>query len=72
MVIQAKEKSSCLSVLPIEEHGFTLTENEFRNMIHLLYNKTLKGMLSQCPCGQNHDVTHVMNCRKDGFINNET
>ena len=33
-VTQAKEKgaSSWLTVLPIKEHGFTLTKNEFRDV----------------------------------------
>ena len=68
--IQAKEKgaSSWLTVLPIEEHVFTLTKNAFRYAIHLRYNKTLKGMPSQYPCGQNYDVTHAMNCKKGGFV----
>ena len=70
-VTQAKEKgaSSCLTLLPIEEHGFTLTKNEFKDAIHLRYNKTLKGIPSLCPCGQNYDVIHVMNCsRASSFI----
>ena len=48
-VSQAKENgtSSWLIVLPIKEPGFTLTKNEFRDAIHLRYNKTLKGMPSQ-------------------------
>ena len=37
--IQAKEKGAS-SWLPIEENGFTLTKNEFRDAIHLRYNKT--------------------------------
>ena len=28
----------------------------------------LKGMPSLCPCGQNNDVTHAMNCRRGGFM----
>ena len=48
---------------PIEEDGFTLTKNEFRDAIHLSYNKTLNGMPSQ-----NYDVTYVMNCTKGSFI----
>ena len=55
-------------VLPIEVHRFTLTKNEFRDAVHLRYNKTLKGMPSQCPCGQNYDVSHAMNCKRGGFI----
>ena len=69
-VTQTKEKgaSSWLTVLPTKEHGFTLTKNEFRDAIHLRYSKTLKGMPSQYPCGQNYDVTHAVNCKRRGFI----
>ena len=57
-----------LTALTIEERGFTLTKNEFRDTIHLRYNKSLKGMPSQCLCGQNYDVTHAMNCKKGRFV----
>ena len=72
-VTQAKEKgaSSWWTVLRIEEHGFTLTKSEFRDAIHLRYNKTLKGMPCQAYAyggGQNYDVTHAMNCKRGGFI----
>ena len=69
-ITPAKEKdASCwLTVLPIKEHGFTVTKNEFRDTIHLCYNKTLKGMPSQCPCCQNYDVTHAMNCKRSDLI----
>ena len=69
-VCQAKQKgaSSWLTVLPIEEHGFKLTKNEFRDSILIRYNKELKGMPSKCPCGQKYDVRHAMNCKKGGFV----
>ena len=69
-VTQAKEKgaSSCLTLLPIEEHGFTLTKNEFKDSIHLRYNKMLNGMPGLYPCGQNCEVTHATNCKRGGFI----
>ena len=69
-VTQAKEKgaSSWFTIQPIEEHGFTLTKNEFTDAIHLHYNKTLKGMPSLCPCRQNYDITHAMNCKRGGII----
>ena len=70
MVIQANEKVtfSWFNVLSIEKHEFTLTKNEFRDVFHLRYNKTLKGLLSLCPCGQNYDVTYVMNYKKGSFV----
>ena len=59
-VTQVIEKgaSSWLTILPTKAYGFILTKNKFRDAIYLRYNKTLKGMQSQCPCGQNYDVTH--------------
>ena len=70
VVIQAKQKvaSSWLTLLPIEGHGFTVTKNEFRDAIHLCYNKMLKGIPSQCPCSQNYELTHAINCKKGGFV----
>ena len=28
----------------------------------------LRGMPSQCPCGQNYDITHAPNCKNGGFV----
>ena len=69
-VTQAQERgaSSWFTIQPIEEHGFTLTNNEFTDAIHLHYNKTLKGMPSLRPCRQNYDITHTMNCKRGGII----
>ena len=66
-VQQAKEKgaSNWLSVIPLEEHEFTLNKGEFRDAIAIRYNKALRGLLSQCPCGQKYDVTHALNCKKE-------
>ena len=43
-------------------------KNEFRDPIHLRYNKMLKGMPSQSSHNQNFNVTHVMNSKKGGFV----
>ena len=69
-VVQAKEKgaSSWLSVIPLEEHGFTLNKGEFRDAVSLRYNKKLRGLPSKCPCGQNYNETHALNCKKGGFV----
>ena len=69
-VQQAKQKgtSSWLNVLPLEDHGFTLTKGEFRDELALRYNKTLRSLPSNCPCGQKFNVTHALNCKKGGFM----
>ena len=69
-VQQAKQKgaSSWLNVLPFEDHGFTLTKGEFRDAIALRYNKPLRSLPSNCPCGQKFNVTHALNCKKGSFV----
>ena len=69
-VQQAKQKgaSSWLNVLPLEDHGFTLTKGEFRDAIALRYNKPLRSLPSNCTCGQKFNVTHALNCKKGGFV----
>ena len=53
-VNHAKQKgaSNWLSTLPLEEQGFTLTKNEFRDALALRYSKDIRGLPSKCPCGQ--------------------
>ena len=66
----AKQKgaSNWLSTLPLEEQGFTLTKNEFRDALTLPYSKDIRGLPSKCPCGQSFNVNHAMNCKRGGFI----
>ena len=60
--------SNWLSVLPLEEHGFSLNKREFRDALSLRFNLTIKGIPSQCPCGQKFNITHAMNCKRGGFV----
>ena len=64
--------SNWLSVLPLSEHGFVLNKREFRDAMCLRYNRDLKGLPSNCPCGQTFDVNHAMNCKKGGFCHYTT
>ena len=66
--VKQKSASSWLNVLPLEDHGFTLTKGEFRKALALRYNKPLRSLASNCPCGQKFNVTHVFNCKKEGFV----
>ena len=69
-VLQTKEKgaSSWLTVIPIQEHGFAFTKFEFRDALRIRYNKQLQGMPSKCPCGQNYNLSHAMNCERGRLV----
>ena len=69
-VLQAKEKGSTnwLTALPLQDHGLVLNKGESRDALNLKYNRPIKGLLTKCPCGQNFNVTHAMNCKKGGFV----
>ena len=61
--------SSWLGALPIESHGFNLTKGEFQDALAIRYNRHIKNMPSECPCGQLFDLTHALNCHRGGFVN---
>ena len=69
-VNQAKEKgaSSWLSILPLKDQGFSLHKGEFRDALSIRYNRKIKGLPSNCPCGQVFNLTHALNCKKSGFV----
>ena len=62
----AKDKggSSWLSVLPIEEHGFTLNKGEFRDAICMRYGWRPKHL----PTRHSFDIEHALSCKRGGFI----
>ena len=60
--------SSWLSATPLEQYGFSLNKAEFRDAIMLRYGKELKGLPATYSCGQKYDTTHVLNCKKGGFV----
>ena len=69
-VQQVKQKgtSNWINVLPLEEHGFTLTKGDFRDALALHYNKPLRSLPLNCLCGQKLNVIHALNCKKGGFV----
>ena len=56
--------SNWLTVIPIDEMGFTLNEGEFRDALKL----RIADKPSICVCGDVFNVKHAMICRRGGFI----
>ena len=69
-VEQARQtgSSSWLSAIPLSEHGFNMNKKEFQDALALRYNHPIRGLPSQCPCGQKFDVHHALNCKRGGFV----
>ena len=60
--------SSWVGELPLAEFGFPLNKSEVLDALSLRYGRPLKGLLAMCPCGQKYNITHALNCKKDGFM----
>ena len=69
-VEQARDKgaSSWLTAIPLEQQGFQLNKEEFRDSLRLRYGLPLQNLPRFCPCGQSFTVEHALSCKKGGFI----
>ena len=63
-----KGASGWLNVLPLEDEGYVLNKEEFRDALALRYNKSIPNLPSQCLCGKSFNPTHAMVCKTGGFI----
>ena len=57
-----------LSMLPLKDKGYCLNEQEFWDLMKLVYGFSLLWLPSQCICGVQNDVQHALYCKKGGFI----
>ena len=58
--------SNWLTVLPIQEHGFTLHKSAFHDAITLRYGWDVR-LPDRCPCGVKFSVEHAFSCPKVVF-----
>ena len=65
----AKERgaSSWLSVLPLDDHGFSLHKGGFQDAISLHYSWQLPNTPTKCNCGSVFSTDHAMICPMGGF-----
>ena len=63
-----KGASGWLNVLPLEDEGYVLNKEEFRDALALRYNKSIPNLPSQCLCGKSFNPTHAMVCKTGDFI----
>ena len=63
-----KGASNWLTVIPIDEMGFSLNKGEFRDALKFRYDWEIADKPSICACGDVFNVDHAMVCRRGGFI----
>ena len=63
---QASEKgASCwLTTLPIQEYGFSLHKQAFRDALCVRYGWQLERLPSHCACGETVSLNHALSCSK--------
>ena len=58
-----------LNVLPISQHHFDLSAQEFCDALAIRYQKPLLNIPAHCDgCGSPFDLCHALSCRKGGLI----
>ena len=60
--------SSWLHAIPLKEFNYTLSKQEFWDVIRLHYNWSIPNLPSRCACGEKFDTQHSMSCKKGGFV----
>ena len=63
-----KHASLWLTTLPIKDEGYTLTKQQFRDLIRLRYGWQLKLLPGRCACGSTFNIEHALSCKKGGFV----
>ena len=61
--------STCLSVLPIEEHGcsYSMHKGASRDALCLRYAGQIPRLPQKCVCDSKFDANHAMFCPRGGF-----
>ena len=56
-----------LTALPLQNMGYVLNKQEFRDAVCLRYEWKIPNTPSYCNCGEKNSVQHTLNCRLGGF-----
>ena len=63
-----KGASGWLTVIPLEDMDYTLSERELRDAVHLRYDWQTNDIPSVCVCGDKFSADRAMICRRGDFI----
>jgi hypothetical protein len=63
-----KGAGSWLTALPLQDHGFCLNKQEFRDAVCLRYGWKIPNTPQYCGCGSQNSVDHTLICKKGGYV----
>ena len=63
-----KGAGSWLTVLPLQDQGYILNKQEFKDAICLRYGWKISNTPLFCGCGKKNDVNHSLICAKGGYV----
>ena len=66
-LLAGKGCSAWLTALPLREHGFALSKQEFRDALAFRYGWEIPGTPEKCVCGTSFSTNHAMVCSHGGF-----
>ena len=65
---QEKGASTWLSTLPLKEEGYSLSKQEFWDLVKIRYGWPLSRLPNMCSCGAKYDFQHSLSSKKGGFV----
>ena len=66
-LLSAKCASSWLTTLPLREHAFWLSKQDFRDALALRYDWQMEAVPASCVCGTDFTTDHAMICPVGGY-----
>ena len=63
-----KHASLWLTTLPIKDEGYSLTKQQFWDLLRMRYGWQLKRLPANCECGVTFSTEHALSCKKGGFV----
>ena len=65
---QEKGASIWLSTLPLKENGYSLSKQEFWDLMKIRYRSPLSRLPNMCSCGAKYDLQQSLSYKKSGFV----
>ena len=65
---KGKGAGSWLTALPLQDQGYCLNKQEFRDAVSLRYGWRIPNTPQFCGCGKRNSIDHTLICPKGGYV----